>query len=79
MIPQIEKSEIVNHFKKEGYKREKTPQYREKQAEKANNFYKKLANLLYVAWFGMMKNILLMMAQTFKKATTNTRMTNLNV
>ena len=29
------------------YKREKTPKYSEKQAEKAKNLCKKLANLLY--------------------------------
>ena len=28
-------------------KREKTPKYTEKQAEKANNLFKKLTNLLY--------------------------------
>ena len=49
-------------------KREKTPKCSEKQAEKAKNF-------IDVAWFWTMKNILLMMAQTCKETTTNTRMT----
>ena len=51
LIPKMEKSEIVNHFQKEGYHR-KTKQ----------NYYKDL----HVAWFCTMKNILLMMAKTCK-------------
>ena len=68
------------------FKREKTPKYIEKQAEKAKNLCKKLANLLYrskltyyTAWFWMMKNISPMMAQTWKETIDITRMTNQNV
>ena len=47
--------------------------YAGKQAEKTYYIDR------HVAWFRLMKNILLVMAQTCKETITNTRMTNLNV
>ena len=64
------------------HKREKTPKYSEKQAEKAKICVKTLPTYYldrHVAWFWTMKNILLMMAPTCKETKITTQMTNLNV
>ena len=64
------------------FKREKTPKYTEKQAEKAKNLCKNLLTYYTdrnAAWFWMMKNISPMMAQTWKETIDITRMTNQNV
>ena len=60
-------------------KREKTPKYTEKQADKAKNLSKKLVTYCTdrnAAWFWTMKNTLLLMAQKWRETTTTTRMTS---
>ena len=61
------------------FKREKTPKYTEKQAQKAKNLSKNLLTYYIdrnAAWFWTMKNTLLLMAQTWRETTTTTRMTS---
>ena len=65
------------------YKCEKTPKYSEKQAEKAKNLCKKLANLLYRSSccliFDDETYFTGLMVQPCQETTTTTRMTSLNV